>query len=73
MDIQRLIGQLAQSHSPVPVAKFERVAQHFGFVLDHVRGSHYIFRNWTGKKYVMPVHANKIKGFYIRNFIKEQQ
>ncbi len=48
------------------------MAEHFGYVLDHVSGSHHVFRNWTGKKFVVPVHERRIKAIYVRVFIKEQ-
>ena len=72
MKRENLIGKLRESRSPVSLADFTRVAGHFGYVLDHVTGSHYVFRNWTGRKYVVPVHKRRIKAIYIRNFIKEQ-
>lgn len=72
MDIEALIRQLRWTRSPVPLPMFTRVAKHFGYELDHARGSHHVFRSWTGKKYVVPVHKNAIKAVYARNFIKEQ-
>jgi predicted RNA binding protein YcfA (HicA-like mRNA interferase family) len=51
---------------------FVKVAAHFGYALDHVSGSHHVFRNWTGKKFVVPVHNKKVKAIYVRMFIKDQ-
>ena len=73
MDILILIRQLRTANSPVPLGEFKRAAEHFGFTLDHITGSHHVFRNWTGKKYVVPVHHKKIKAVYVRKFIKEQE
>ena len=64
---------MKKSNSPISIREFIQVAGHFGFTLDHVTGSHHVFRNWTGKKYVIPVHHKKIKAIYIRKFIKEQE
>jgi predicted RNA binding protein YcfA (HicA-like mRNA interferase family) len=72
MNIEELIEQLRRTRSPVSLSVFTRIANHFGYELDHVRGSHHVFRNWTGRKYVVPVHKNAIKAVYVRNFIKEQ-
>jgi predicted RNA binding protein YcfA (HicA-like mRNA interferase family) len=72
MRIEILIERLSESRSPVSLHDFARVAGHFGYSLDHVTGSHYVFRNWTGRKYVVPVHREKMKAVYVRNFIKEQ-
>ena len=72
MDIEKLIERLSQSHSPVSLNEFKKVSAYFGYDLDHITGSHYIFRNWTGRKFSIPVHNNKIKPVYVRNFIKEQ-
>jgi predicted RNA binding protein YcfA (HicA-like mRNA interferase family) len=73
MDIEKLIIKLRRSRSPVSLSEFNKVAQHFGYSIDHIRGSHYVFRNWTGRKFVAPVHNNKIKAVYARIFIEEQE
>jgi predicted RNA binding protein YcfA (HicA-like mRNA interferase family) len=73
MKIEVLIERLRDSHSPVPLSGFTRIAAHFGYSLDHVSGSHYVFRNWTGRKFVVPVHRKKIKAIYMRSFLKEQE
>lgn len=73
MKIEKLLESLRKAHSPIPLAEFMKVAKHFGFTLDHITGSHFVFRNWTGKKYSIPVHHQKIKAVYVRNFIKEQE
>jgi len=73
MKVEKLLENLRQAHSPVSLGDFMKVAKHFGFTLDHITGSHFVFRNWTGKKYAIPVHRKKIKAFYVRNFIKEQE
>ncbi len=52
---------------------FNRIAEHFGFQFDHITGNHFVYRNWTGKKFVIPVHNKKIKALYVRKFIKEQE
>jgi len=72
MKIERLIERLKETRSPVSLSEFTRVANHFGYFYDHTRGSHQVFRNWTGRKYVVPVHSGKVKALYVRNFIKEQ-
>jgi predicted RNA binding protein YcfA (HicA-like mRNA interferase family) len=73
MKIEMLIERLRDSHSPVSLSDFTRIAAHLGYSLDHVAGSHYVFRNWTGKKFVVPVHRKKIKPIYVRSFLKEQE
>ena len=73
MDIDKLIIKLKRNRSPVPLSEFNKVAQHFGYSIDHIRGSHYVFRNWTGRKFIVPVHSNKIKAVYARIFIEEQE
>ena len=73
MKVEDLIERLRHTHSPISLDDFTRVAGHFGYLLDHVSGSHYVFRNWTGRKYVTPVHKRKIKAVYVRNFIKGQE
>lgn len=73
MKIENLVERLSESRSPASLADFARVAGHFGYSLDHVTGSHYVFRNWIGRKYVVPVHGGRIKAVYVRTFIKEQR
>ncbi len=72
MKTEELIERLSASRSPVSFNDFKRVAKHFGFELDHATGSHYVFRNWSGKKFVVPVHNKRIKAVYLRLFLKEQ-
>ena len=73
MKIETLIQHLRHTHSPATLSEFEKIASHFGYVRDHVTGSHYVFRNWSGRKYVVPVHRKKIKSVYVQNFLKEQE
>ncbi|MBI5475348.1 MAG: type II toxin-antitoxin system HicA family toxin [Ignavibacteriales bacterium] len=73
MDIEKLIIKLKRSRLPISLAEFNKAAQHFGYSIDHIRGSHHVFRNWTGRKFVVPVHNNKIKAVYARIFIEEQE
>jgi predicted RNA binding protein YcfA (HicA-like mRNA interferase family) len=73
MKIEALIQRLRHAHSPVPLSDFEKIASHFGYMRDRVTGSHHVFRNWSGRKYVVPIHGKKVKAVYIRNFLKEQE
>jgi predicted RNA binding protein YcfA (HicA-like mRNA interferase family) len=57
----KFVERMKKAHSPVSLNDFKLVADYFGFSLDHITGSHHVFRNWTGKKYVVPVHDKKIK------------
>lgn len=73
MNIDKLIRKVETAHSPISLGEFERVAEHFGYTLDHVNGSHHVFRNWIGRKFVVPVRNRKIKVIYGRLFLKEQE
>jgi len=73
MDIEKLIKQLKATHSPISLSDFKKVDSYFGYMLDHVHGSHYVFRNWIGRKFIIPVHRNKIKAVYLKNFLKDQE
>lgn len=72
MDIDKLIAKLKVTNSPCSFSDFSKIAKHFGFVIDHISGSHHVYRNWTGRKFVVPVHGKKIKAVYIKLFLKEQ-
>ncbi|MFN0157212.1 MAG: type II toxin-antitoxin system HicA family toxin [Bacteroidota bacterium] len=52
---------------------FAKVALHFGFTLDHIAGSHHVFRSWSGRKFIVPVHNKRIKPVYVRLFLKEME
>jgi predicted RNA binding protein YcfA (HicA-like mRNA interferase family) len=46
---------------------------HFGFILDHVTGSHHVFRceiNGTIYRIVVPIHGQKIKPLYVKEIIQ---
>ncbi|MEK7251214.1 MAG: type II toxin-antitoxin system HicA family toxin [Bacteroidota bacterium] len=73
MNIEKLIERLSKANSPTALSEFTRLAHHYGFVFDHATGSHHVFRHWTGRKYVVPVHQKRIKAVYARNFLEEQQ
>lgn len=73
MKIETLIERLKEARSPVSLSEFIRVAKHFGYSHDDTRASRDVFRNWSGRRYVVPVHSRKIKAVYMRNFIKEQE
>lgn len=73
MKIEELIRKLKHSKSPVSLSDFSKVAKYFGYSLDYVQGSHYVFRSWTGRKFIVPVHQNRIKAIYMKIFLKEQE
>jgi len=37
---------------------FIKILNRIGFTLDHIHGSHHIFRNSNGKKITIPIHGN---------------
>jgi len=41
-----------------------------GFFLDHVKGSHHVFKNAQGRAYTVPVHHNQVKYVYVKEIEK---
>ncbi|MGH2568357.1 MAG: type II toxin-antitoxin system HicA family toxin [Bacteroidota bacterium] len=69
--IEKLIGRLRNARGTVSFRDIKRVAEHFGYRLDRVPGSHHIFVA-QGRNHVnIPVHQNKVKVVYVRKLFKE--
>jgi predicted RNA binding protein YcfA (HicA-like mRNA interferase family) len=73
MKIEDLIERLRGTQSPVSLSDFTRIVKHFGYTFDHATGSHSVFRNWSGRKFVAPVHNKRVKSVYVKLFLKEQE
>jgi predicted RNA binding protein YcfA (HicA-like mRNA interferase family) len=47
---------------PVSAKKIQKLLQNLGFVLDHQKGSHQIWKHPDGRSTVLPVHAGQDLG-----------
>ncbi|MEM1211478.1 MAG: type II toxin-antitoxin system HicA family toxin [Planctomycetota bacterium] len=52
--------------SPIPFRKVRKLLESAGWKLDHVRGSHHIFRRPGQGLISIPVHRNQVKAHYAK-------
>jgi predicted RNA binding protein YcfA (HicA-like mRNA interferase family) len=52
--------------SPVRFAVVKKVLESKGYVLDHVTGSHHIFRKPGAPQVIVPVHRNQVLHVYFK-------
>jgi len=58
--------------SPVRLAVVVQLLKRKGFFLDHVRGSHHVFKNSAGRLFIVRVHKGQVKGAYVKQIEKLQ-
>lgn len=71
-DHPRLLRPLLQgAHNNVAFADFVDLIEGFGFELDHVTGSHHIYRHATaGERLNLQPHQGEVKPYQIRQFLR---
>ncbi|HEV7798736.1 MAG TPA: type II toxin-antitoxin system HicA family toxin [Pyrinomonadaceae bacterium] len=69
MQRRKLIERLKNHPKGVTFDDIRRLLLHEGFDLDHVTGSHHIFKK-SGMTFVIPVHGNRVKSVYVRRLIE---
>jgi predicted RNA binding protein YcfA (HicA-like mRNA interferase family) len=52
--------------SPVPLRDVIKLLKAKGYCLNHVKGSHHIFKNSQGRAVSVPVHRKQVKYVYIK-------
>jgi len=52
--------------SPVPLRNVIKLLKAKGYYLDHVKGSHHVFKNSQGRAISVPVHRKLVKYVYIK-------
>lgn len=53
--------------------ELETLVSHFGFVLDHITGSHHVFILEDAEstyRIVIPIHRGRVKPFYVKQVIE---
>lgn len=40
------------------------------FLLDHVKGSHHVFKDAQGRTFTVPVHNKRVKAIYVKEIQK---
>jgi predicted RNA binding protein YcfA (HicA-like mRNA interferase family) len=56
--------------SPVRFAVVKKMLEARGFFLHHTSGSHFVFKSAAGRRFVVPVHQNQVKGAYVKQIEK---
>lgn len=69
-NMNKRIKKLFDSPSNVTIQELQIVLEYFGYKLDRIRGSHFIFKHKNGEMHPVPVHNNKIKKHYINKLLK---
>lgn len=53
-------------NSNIKLSELTAYYEHYGFSVVRTTGSHYIFKNLTGKIVSVPSHDNKVKASYVK-------
>lgn len=69
-NMNKRIQKLFDSPANITIQELQIVLEYFGYKLDRIRGSHFVFKNPNGTHKSIPVHNNKIKEYYIRDILK---
>jgi predicted RNA binding protein YcfA (HicA-like mRNA interferase family) len=56
--------------SPVRFGVVLKMMKTKGYLLDHVKGAHHVFKNAQGRHYTIPVHNKRVKGVYVKEIEK---
>lgn len=56
--------------SPVRLAVVVHMLKQKGFFLDHVKGSHHVFKDARGRHFTVPVHNQQVRAVYVREIQK---
>ena len=71
VSIEKVIDRLRSARGTVAWRDVRKVAEHFGYRLDRIAGSHHIFTA-PGRNHVnIVVHKNKVKVIYIKKLLEE--
>ena len=66
---RKLLERLTNNPNGATFDDIRTLLLHEGFRLDHIRGSHHIFKK-AEVTFVIPVHANRVKSVYVRRVIQ---
>uniref|UniRef100_B8HW06 YcfA family protein n=1 Tax=Cyanothece sp. (strain PCC 7425 / ATCC 29141) TaxID=395961 RepID=B8HW06_CYAP4 len=66
---EKLRERLKNNPNNVTFSDIQKLLEQEEFVLDRVRGSHYIFTK-NEMIFVVPVHNNKVKSIYVKRVIE---
>lgn len=69
MQRHKLIERLKNNPKGATFDDIRRLLLQEGFELDHVTGSHHIFKR-PGITFVIPVHNNRVKSVYVKRVIE---
>ena len=65
---QKLLDRLTNNPKDATFDDLRTLLFYEGFELERVTGSHHVFKK-AGIRFVIPVHANRVKSVYVRRVI----
>lgn len=65
---QKLLDRLTNNPKAATFDDLRTLLFYEGFELERVTGSHHVFKK-AGVRFVIPVHANRVKSVYVRRVI----
>lgn len=65
---QKLLDRLTNNPKDATFDDLRLLLSYEGFELERVTGSHHVFKK-AGVRFVIPVHANRVKSVYVRRVI----
>lgn len=67
MGIKKNIKKLMEEPNEMRLSQISNILLHFGYKLDRIHGSHYIFVKPGSESIILPVHKNKITKHYLKD------
>ncbi len=69
--LEKVIERLRNTKGTARFTDVKRAAEHFGYKLDRINGSHHVFVAEGRHSIVIPVHNNTVKMVYVKKLFEE--
>lgn len=63
--------KLLENPKEATLSEIVIVLRDFGYELERIKGSHFIFKGVKGDIIILPAHNNKVKKYYIKTIIQK--
>ena len=70
MGIKKIINKLNKCPKEMRIDELKTLFQYFGYELDRIKGSHFIFTKTNTRGIIIPVHNNKVHRIYLKKIKK---
>ncbi|PWA06989.1 hypothetical protein DCC39_17125 [Pueribacillus theae] len=67
--VEKIVEKMQNRPNGIRFSELVKTLEHYGYILDRVRGSHHNFRNEQGDIITIPKH-NPVKAVYIKEVLK---